>query len=459
MKNISKVCSLILALLMVALTFAACNSAENGKSAYEIAVENGFEGSVEEWLDSLKGKDGKDGKDGADGVNGADGVDGLNGSDGLDGQNGLNGEEGNSAYEIALENGFKGTVEEWLASLKGDTAEASSKGYIIVTDYLQANTGEDLSDEIQKIINDNPNKTIYFPDGEYIIAKPIATSGNPVNSVSLHLSNYAVLKAASNWSSSEAIVRLGAAEPYNDIYTNGSNYYFYGGIIDGNMVANGIAIESGRETSIRNVSIKHTKIGIHIKRGANSGSSDADIDTVNIVGNYKQDSIGVFVDNAYDNTFTNMRIAGVQVGVRLTGGGNFLRNLHPLFVYRGSLTNAGSIGFDDQSGGNWYDFCYSDEFETGFKMKGSTLSIYDTCFCYWYSQKGTKQIGFHSTGKFNSIISNSKINLAYSGLDCAYIKVATAGGAGKIQNPIVNANNSDDKAYLDYLQGEVIWPK
>jgi phosphocarrier protein len=42
MKNISKVCSLILALLMVALTFAACNSAENGKSAYEIAVENGL---------------------------------------------------------------------------------------------------------------------------------------------------------------------------------------------------------------------------------------------------------------------------------------------------------------------------------------------------------------------------------------------------------------------------------
>ena len=359
MKNISKVCSLILALLMVALTFAACNSAENGKSAYEIAVENGFEGSVEEWLDSLKGKDGKDGKDGADGVNGADGVDGLNGSDGLDGQNGLNGEEGSSAYEIALENGFKGTVEEWLASLKGDTAEASSKGYIIVTDYLQANTGEDLSDKIQKIINDNPNKTIYFPDGEYILAKPIATSGNPVNSVSLHLSNYAVLKAASNWSSSEAIVRLGAAEPYNDIYTNGSNYYFYGGIIDGNMVANGIAIESGRETSIRNVSIKHTKIGIHIKRGANSGSSDADIDTVNIVGNYKQDSIGVFVDNAYDNTFTNMRIGGVHTGFIIKSGANCLRNIHPLYYSR-NANIATSCGFVDERGNNFYDFCYSD---------------------------------------------------------------------------------------------------
>lgn len=31
-----------------------------GKSAYEIAVENGFEGTVEEWLESLKGKNGTD---------------------------------------------------------------------------------------------------------------------------------------------------------------------------------------------------------------------------------------------------------------------------------------------------------------------------------------------------------------------------------------------------------------
>lgn len=34
-----------------------------GKSAYEIAVENGFVGTVEEWLESLKGVKGKDGTD------------------------------------------------------------------------------------------------------------------------------------------------------------------------------------------------------------------------------------------------------------------------------------------------------------------------------------------------------------------------------------------------------------
>ena len=42
----------------------------DGKSAYELAVENGFTGTVEEWLDSLKGKDGTNGKDGKDGVDG-----------------------------------------------------------------------------------------------------------------------------------------------------------------------------------------------------------------------------------------------------------------------------------------------------------------------------------------------------------------------------------------------------
>lgn len=40
---------------------------KDGKSAYEIAVENGFEGTEEEWLASLKGSDGQNGQDGEDG--------------------------------------------------------------------------------------------------------------------------------------------------------------------------------------------------------------------------------------------------------------------------------------------------------------------------------------------------------------------------------------------------------
>ena len=65
---------------------------KDGRSAYEIATENGFVGTVAEWLESLKGMngvDGKDGKDGADGLPGKDGTNGKDGRDGIDGKDGI----------------------------------------------------------------------------------------------------------------------------------------------------------------------------------------------------------------------------------------------------------------------------------------------------------------------------------------------------------------------------------
>ncbi len=95
----------------------------NGLSAYELAVQNGFTGTLTEWLESLKGADGKDGMDGADG------------KDGL------------SAYEIALKNGFVGTESEWLNSLKGkDGADGNSpevSGFA-TTEYVDERLSEIL---------------------------------------------------------------------------------------------------------------------------------------------------------------------------------------------------------------------------------------------------------------------------------------------------------------------------
>ena len=50
---------------------------KDGLSAYELAVENGFVGTATEWLESLRGADGKDGLPGKDGKNGVDGKDGI----------------------------------------------------------------------------------------------------------------------------------------------------------------------------------------------------------------------------------------------------------------------------------------------------------------------------------------------------------------------------------------------
>ena len=65
------------------------------------------------------------------------------------------------------------------------------------------------SDAIQRLIDVNPNREIFFPDGTYLLDKPICTPAHPEKSVALRLSTYAKFKAALGWSSNEAMVRLG----------------------------------------------------------------------------------------------------------------------------------------------------------------------------------------------------------------------------------------------------------
>ena len=137
---------------------------KDGKSAYEIAVEHGFVGTEVEWLESLKGVDGKDGvngKNGCDGRNGvdglpgkdgkdgADGVPGHNGADGKNGVDGINGSDGKSAYIIAVEHGFSGTENEWLQSLKG----ADGKDGITpdMSDYATKADIAELEEQIRQI--------------------------------------------------------------------------------------------------------------------------------------------------------------------------------------------------------------------------------------------------------------------------------------------------------------------
>ena len=385
-------------------------------------------------------------------------------------EGGVNEDKENNEIDYeALRNELKA---ELLAELEHEIAtggiDASSLGYVLITDYAMPNTGEDVSDAIQKAIDENPHRTIYFPDGEYILGKPIATSAHPDRAVSLNLSNFAVLKASDNWREQEAMVRLGGAEAANNIHLAGSNYYFSGGVVDGNGRAKGIAIESGRETLITRTSIKNTQVGIHIKRGANSGSSDADIVTVNIVGNAKPDSIGVLLEG-HDNTLTNMRIAAVQTGVLIKSGTNSLSNIHPLFIYAPELHDRNpdmygevdlidyskSIGFDDVSNGtNWYDFCYSDQMATGFRFRSGS-AVFQNCFVMWYNTNGSHEIGFDCTGRFNSSILNCQVWLKSGVETCIFLRVAEK-GFGVVENPIFNDNLNTDKSYLDYLDGKLV---
>lgn len=72
----------------------------------------------------LKGDDGKPGKPGQDGSDGEPGRPGRDAVDGTDGHDGVDGTNGLSAYELAVGTGFQGTLEDWLTSLKGEPGES-----------------------------------------------------------------------------------------------------------------------------------------------------------------------------------------------------------------------------------------------------------------------------------------------------------------------------------------------
>lgn len=67
---------------------------KDGKSAYETAVENGFAGSVEDWLESLKGTAGETGPAGPQGEAGPAGPQGEAGPAGPQGETGPAGPQG-----------------------------------------------------------------------------------------------------------------------------------------------------------------------------------------------------------------------------------------------------------------------------------------------------------------------------------------------------------------------------
>ncbi len=95
---------------------------QDGKSAYDIAKEkNPDVGSEEEWLASLKGKDGTNGTNGKDGAPGAAGKDGAPGAAGKDGAAGAPGKDGNSVKSITLTVDAGGKVTGGSATLTDES--------------------------------------------------------------------------------------------------------------------------------------------------------------------------------------------------------------------------------------------------------------------------------------------------------------------------------------------------
>ncbi len=310
--------------------------------------------------------------------------------------------------------------------------------------------GADVADALQALIDANPNRTIYIPDGTWLLSHPVATPAKPTLAVSLHLADFAILKAAPDFPSGKPLVRLGGIHPANDIRTPGSVYGLFGGIIDGSGTADGVTIESGRETRIQNVSMKNVRIGLRVLRGANNGSSDCDIRDVNIVCNQEHDSVGLLVE-AHDNSFSNMRIWGCVTGVRIRGGGNRFYNIHPLWGCPMKWYEE-SVAFDDAGAANTYICSYADKYMTGWLFRKRATNYMIQCIVIWVPPSlGTRHVAIRCEGQFHAVCTG--MSLGFLDLTATNtVLIAEPGGSGVIRDPIFDEKllNDPGDAFRDY---------
>ena len=122
---------------------------DTGLSAYELAVQDGYQGTLQEWLKSLGGADAyevakKAGYEGSreEWLKTLIGATGLSAyelakSEGYEGSltewlaflKGEKGDKGDSAYEVAVSEGYTGDKQAWLAWLKGEKGDKGDSAY------------------------------------------------------------------------------------------------------------------------------------------------------------------------------------------------------------------------------------------------------------------------------------------------------------------------------------------
>ena len=94
-----------------------------GKSAYEVALDDGFGGTVSQWLASLVGPQGPQGIQGIQGIQGPAGADGA---DGAPGPKGDRGDDGIGIQNLRVQQNRDGTYQLWVTYSDGNTESAGN---------------------------------------------------------------------------------------------------------------------------------------------------------------------------------------------------------------------------------------------------------------------------------------------------------------------------------------------
>lgn len=300
-----------------------------GYSAYEVAVQNGFVGTEEEWLASLKGDKGDTGNV----------FDDLTPEQKAE----IKGDTGKSAYEVAVDNGFIGTEEQWVNSFltpdgyytKDEVDEKIT--YINVKDFgAKGNGVEDDTVAIQNAINQKGS--IYFPDGTYLISSPLSIISE-VKGIVL--------------SSGATITTDSIIESIFLINNNSTNLVITGGTLDCNAKAKKgiystvyIASPTFKDIMIKNA----TECGLQIRDEENIGDScHGYLDRVKV---YNKDTLATCIGlYAHDMQITDCELFYTNCGIEIKADMQTIIGVH-IWAGGSDNPNSNTYGIKYEPSGN-----------------------------------------------------------------------------------------------------------
>lgn len=322
------------------------------------------------------------------------------------------GDTGKSAYELAKDNGFAGTEQEWLDSLKANpdpttqdvlaahlgtdnsftgtntfsklnvTEDMQYKGHNVMTDanlsYYMPTVkeygakGDGVTDDtaaIQKAIDSNANGAIAFPPGTYLVSDTLKI--NQRSALQFYGAKIQATKAMAalfytdspNFESSlKAISLIG----------DGATIFDLNGLASVGVRASGIFMDK-----VLLNDLPSNAIGIKIDGISKIGSI--------IIRNSSQlgdvtGTIGVQL-NTSDTRIDHLNTVNIETGIEDNIGSNFITDFHPWSVAKPEENN--TVGLRAKGDGTYVTNFYADTCAKCVEIVGKALVVINTMTAFW----------------------------------------------------------------------------
>ena len=312
-------------------------------------------------------------------------------------------------------------ITDTLIAVKIDTSTE-----INVKDF--GATGDGTTDDtaaIQYCINKFVHRTIYIPDGKYLISSPLSIKSGNDYQVNIKMSENAILFSNTNIDSLIEIGKTYGGEWSR--YEEGNKVHIEGGLLDCTNIKYGIYSNSDQKGSVfSNLNmINIDRYGIYCDRGTHSNmSSDARIANCNLNGTSSDSSnecTGIYLYST-DNTIDNIVMLRMKTAFEIIGGGNKISNIHVCTAWEDSISDNdfnNTIAFK-YTNANYENLSniYLDTYAIGFSLNGdyNLINISNVVQYYWYAGNTnikTKFIDINTTISSNNRIYINNVNLNF----------------------------------------------